>query len=138
LTAITTNIIEIGSRRPLVVERDTVYFIRRQVGRGAVKIGYARNPAARLAELQTGSDARLEIIATLPGGQVVERALHVRFAHLRLRGEWFRYSGDLAAFIRSIPDRYDNGREIGRREARAARFAALPVPADGESDAHSR
>jgi hypothetical protein len=55
-----------------------------------VKIGYtARNPHRRLKQLQTGSSRRLYLLAAMPGTMADERALHERFASLRVSGEWF-------------------------------------------------
>jgi hypothetical protein len=39
--------------------------------------------------LQTGSPVRLELVATLPGGQSREAYLHEKFARYRVSGEWF-------------------------------------------------
>ena len=74
-----------------------VYFIR--AGQGAIKIGIARDPRKRLLELQVGTSDELRILHTIPGTEDTERALHERFAHLRLRGEWFRAGFDLVRFI---------------------------------------
>jgi predicted DNA-binding transcriptional regulator AlpA len=74
-----------------------VYFIR--AGQGAIKIGIARDPRKRLFELQVGTSDELRILHTIPGTEDTERALHERFAHLRLRGEWFRAGFDLLRFI---------------------------------------
>jgi hypothetical protein len=35
----------------------------------------------------------------MPGGEAAERILHAKFAHLRVRGEWFRYTDKLRRFI---------------------------------------
>ena len=54
-----------------------------------VKIGLATNVRERLSQLQTGSPCELELLATIPGGENEERALHWLFGHLHVRGEWF-------------------------------------------------
>ena len=54
-----------------------------------VKIGLATNVRDRLSQLQTGSPCALELLATIPGGENEERALHWLFGHLHVRGEWF-------------------------------------------------
>lgn len=56
---------------------------------GPVKIGWAKNPATRLEDFQTGNSRELRIVASFPGGINDERELHKRFAAHRLRGEWF-------------------------------------------------
>jgi hypothetical protein len=63
------------------------YFI--QAARvGHIKIGRAIDPLQRLAELQTGSPVKLELLAVLRGDH--EAMLHRKFADLRIHGEWFR------------------------------------------------
>jgi hypothetical protein len=69
-----------------------VYFIR---GGDLIKIGTSANPAGRLREMQTGNAMELSLIGTFQGGRRQERELHMRFAHLRVRGEWFRAEEDL-------------------------------------------
>ncbi len=69
-----------------------VYFILRN---GHVKVGVARDPEARLAQLQTGNSLPLSIIAKMPfqsrrEAMEVERSIHRKYAHHRLNGEWFR------------------------------------------------
>jgi predicted GIY-YIG superfamily endonuclease len=59
-----------------------------------VKIGYAKNPSRRLAELQTGSPGELYIFEqiaklTLKEARAVERKAHEHFKDRRLKGEWF-------------------------------------------------
>jgi len=78
-----------------------VYFIGTD-DMSEVKIGSSSTPAARLTSLQTGSSKRLSILATIPGTQVEERALHKRFARLRSHGEWFFCTGELAAYIDTL------------------------------------
>lgn len=65
-----------------------VYFIQAQESR-MVKIGYAVDPIARLAELQTGNHDVLAIIRVVSGAQFTEGCFHHFFAQNRVRGEWF-------------------------------------------------
>lgn len=67
-----------------------VYMIGSKIGT-FVKIGVSGNPARRLRDLQTASPLELELLATVPGGQELEQVLHIWFAELRVRGEWFRF-----------------------------------------------
>lgn len=65
-----------------------VYFI--QAGdNGPVKIGRAKDPVRRLAQIQTGSHDELHLRAIVPGASREERKMHHRFAEARIRGEWF-------------------------------------------------
>lgn len=75
-----------------------VYFIQCGEG-GPIKIGIARDPAKRLAGLQTGHFERLQLRALTTGGAKQERAYHDRFAAHRLHGEWFSPHPDLLAEI---------------------------------------
>lgn len=77
----------------------TVYFIRAGKN-GPVKIGHcAGDVERRLMELQVAHWETLRVIRKFEGGAAEEAALHLRFADLHLRGEWFSFSramlGDL-------------------------------------------
>jgi hypothetical protein len=78
-----------------------VYFIQ-SGGFGPIKIGKTRNELERrLTALQTASSHPLRILATLddqPASRETE--LHLKFDHLRLKGEWFRPEQDLLDFIK--------------------------------------
>jgi hypothetical protein len=80
------------------IKRREVYFIE-DAERGAIKIGVARWPKSRLQLLQVGASRPLALIATIAGEEETERAWHSRFAHLRLRGEWFRDAPELRQAI---------------------------------------
>lgn len=77
-----------------------IYFIRS--GHGAVKIGKAVDPRARLRELQTAHPDSLTLIAAVPAHAALERAIHEKFKHLRMEGEWFRLETDLFEFIMAV------------------------------------
>lgn len=70
-----------------------------------VKIGYSKNPEARLTQLKQGRNAKSRtlapdgldlaeavIVGCIPGEQETERELHRRLATYRAVGEWFRLS----------------------------------------------
>ena len=78
-----------------------VYFIR---SGDFVKIGFARRPERRLRELQAANPNKLELVATLPVGNVTEAGAHRALSHLRHRGEWFRWCDEIAEFIRTHKD----------------------------------
>ena len=78
-----------------------VYFVRRGET-GPIKIGWSKSPAARIAQLQTGQDVKLSLLATAPGGCREESALHARFSASRLMGEWFRATPWLVGYIRKV------------------------------------
>ena len=69
---------------------------------GSVKIGFSYDPMKRLAAHQPGSlGARLHIIFQVEAGQTaaagrrLERMYHIRFAPLRMSGEWFRFDPEM-------------------------------------------
>ena len=65
-----------------------VYFVQAGDG-GAIKIGFATNPAKRVAALQTAAPVRLRPLGMIEGGIERERELHAQFAPDRRVGEWF-------------------------------------------------
>lgn len=71
-----------------------VYFIRAGED-GPVKIGTAIDVAQRIAELQIAHYVELILVRTIPGNRAHERALHDRFEHLHIRGEWFHFHPDM-------------------------------------------
>lgn len=74
-----------------------IYIIRN--GFGHHKIGVSANPNSRVAELQTGSPVRLDIIyaAALDcSGYAIEEMAHEILARYRLKGEWFNCPLDIA------------------------------------------
>ncbi len=76
----------------------TVYFVRAGNAH-TVKIGYARDADVRLRQLQTASPTRLRFLLRLPGDWILEQQLHDQFREYRVRGEWFRLSDEIKAFI---------------------------------------
>lgn len=95
-----------------------VYFAR---AGERVKIGKARDVAARLRELQTSAPFKLELMAVMPGSFEEERAVHDRFKHLRVVGEWFELRDDLLTFIFGVRE---HGRELLGDDAPLAAAAA--------------
>lgn len=94
----------IAEQRARIRGKPHVYFIQ-QGDSGAIKIGCSKNPAQRLQSLQTGHSEPLRLLTCAVGSQAQERALHDRFAHLRVSGEWFRPAEELLAYIRLVNDR---------------------------------
>jgi hypothetical protein len=82
------------------IKAPCVYFVQAVDG-GPVKIGKAKRLAQRLRTLQTASTKRLLVRRAVLGDD--EPAFHARFARYRIRGEWFRYDGDLCRFLGGGP-----------------------------------
>ena len=64
------------------------------------KIGYSYNPDNRLKELQTGNPYHLELITTVPGDISIEKDIHSKFNHLKLKGEWFNYTQEIKDYFK--------------------------------------
>jgi hypothetical protein len=76
-----------------------VYFIQPARG-GPIKIGTTGDLELRLRQLDADYGLTWAVLGTTPGGVEEERALHGRFAHLRLgRTEQFRPARELLEFI---------------------------------------
>lgn len=90
-------------RRQTMDKRRVVYFISAspnlRVG-CLVKIGMASNARRRLAAIQVHHPKPLHLLATITGGRPLERDIHERFAESRTRGEWFRITPELKAYIK--------------------------------------
>jgi hypothetical protein len=85
----------IGRRRRRRVEAQSgsvVYVIA--MTDNIVKIGTTKNLRSRLRALQTGTPHRLQVIASCPGGLVLEAELHREFSRQNVGGEWFNLSND--------------------------------------------
>lgn len=57
--------------------------------RQAVKIGFSRDPALRLKQLQVGCADQLDMPQTIPGDRALETAFHRFLKARRPKGEWF-------------------------------------------------
>lgn len=66
-----------------------VYLLRFGVG-GPVKVGIAKNPALRAAELQCGAPEKLRVIVTVRGSIAMEKTIHRMLREIRMSGEWFQ------------------------------------------------
>lgn len=77
-----------------------VYFFHDSVS-GHVKIGRSSNIQQRKITLETAYPCRLTLICLLPADEWPERPMHRLFKADRLRGEWFRYSDHMKAFVAS-------------------------------------
>ena len=77
-------------------KRDEVYVI--QCG-SCIKIGYTTNLHQRLHSLKTANPSEIELIGSFPGTRRDEQALHLKFSHLRAKGEWFHADWELRSWI---------------------------------------
>lgn len=79
-------------------EGSCVYFAEAE---GRIKVGWSKQVASRVAQLQTGNAAPIKLLGVVPGGRAKEREIHDLFASVRLAGEWFTATPELLAYIRS-------------------------------------
>lgn len=71
---------------------------------GAVKIGICGDRVyERLNQAQVNCPLQLTLLAAFDGGLQDEADLHSHFAHLRIRGEWFRATPELLDHIKQFP-----------------------------------
>jgi len=79
-----------------------VYFIEatKPDKRGPIKIGYSKNPAARLKSLQVSTADTLVLLGTLPGDQTLEARLHNQLKAHRISGEWFHPAAKVLAALK--------------------------------------
>lgn len=74
-----------------------IYFVQTGDNRH-IKIGYARDVRKRVASLQTGAPLGIKVLGVQPGDFAIEKALHARFAALRMAGEWFEAAPELVSY----------------------------------------
>lgn len=75
-----------------------VYLIVEDLPGGALvygKVGYSTNPAARVAELQTGNPRKLRLHLSKPGTEADEATIHAKYAHKNVLQEWFTITKEL-------------------------------------------
>ena len=83
----------------------SVYFAR--VGR-YVKVGYSRNPAQRIRQIQRANlvapedldrSAPVELLRVIPGNSLHETEAHCALAEFHAAGEWFHAEPELLAHL---------------------------------------
>jgi hypothetical protein len=80
-------------------QKPYVYFILDDSSQN-VKIGKSDSPEERLKNLQTANASNLILLKTTKN--FTEKYVHDKFSHIRIRGEWFRYTDELKTFITAI------------------------------------
>lgn len=76
-----------------------LYFIR--CG-DAVKIGMSSDPESRMQILSTGAPGKLYLLAKIPNSGNIEAECHRKLSHLRINGEWFRYTNEIDRLISEL------------------------------------
>lgn len=90
--------------KPPRPKKGVVYFIGMEGDKSAVKIGFASKLEDRVATLQTSSHHELKVLAAIKGTAKFEKELHRKFAADHIRGEWFRRTEAIEAFIAASTD----------------------------------
>lgn len=104
MRSVSENVIFIRPKGQLLlrhVNKYRVYFVQ-ESGMGAIKIGFTQDVGARVKDLAAATPHKLTTLVTIEGDHQVERAIHRRFSHARIRGEWFRPVPELLAYIAEI------------------------------------
>ncbi|WP_457299143.1 GIY-YIG nuclease family protein [Phyllobacterium sp. P5_D12] len=82
-----------------------IYFVSAAAPGFPVKIGISQDRVARFFQLQNALPYDVDVLAIMPTKDpLLERRLHKRFKHLRLRGEWFERSQELLDYIQLLQD----------------------------------
>lgn len=100
--------------RELAPPQPVVYFIR---SGDLIKIGTTTCLTARISALATHGPEQPQILLVVPGGYAEERQVHALFRDDRVRGEWFRPSQQLMAFIADRLDQDIRSAPHGRHVA---------------------
>lgn len=90
-----------------------IYFM--QAGKGPIKIGFSTNIKSRLPEIQRWHPEEIRLLKTVKGRIEGEKDIHRLFREDRIRGEWFKPSDKLMAFINGLQDFYESKKERRRR-----------------------
>jgi len=80
-----------------------IYFIQ-QGNAGPIKIGFSQNSETfkkRLTNMQIANPDNLNLLKTIEGSRSLEFRLHDSFQEFLVRGEWFKPSDKLLAFIQN-------------------------------------
>ena len=78
-----------------------IYFAQEQHSQ-LVKIGFSDDPWLRHSKMQADCPGLLTVLCLEEGDTSYERSLHERFATDRVRGEWFRFSDQIAEHVSRI------------------------------------
>lgn len=84
-----------------------VYLITSEVGR--TKIGYARNPKSRFKDIDVASpvEVNLRFTCRVQNAASVEKMLHEKHSHKKIKGEWFLLSEEDLIEIEKVVKSYE-------------------------------
>lgn len=78
-----------------------------------IKIGFSKNPWARITELKTGCP-ELRLVATERGTKELEKQRHNQFSEYRFVGEWFCLSDDIRGHLNVLAGRSQPSKAFDR------------------------
>lgn len=84
-------------KSPKYRQNGVIYFLS---AGDRIKIGFTSTLGRRMSQLRISNPDGLELLGTLPGNRYIEEFVHWIFRASRESGEWFRFSDELATFIR--------------------------------------
>ena len=77
-----------------------IYVLRSE---GFLKIGWSRNPEARLRTAKTFNPRPVDLVGFFDAEDRQEREVHIKFSAYRLNGsEWFKDEGEVAAWAATL------------------------------------
>jgi hypothetical protein len=96
-------------------------------------IGVAKDPKARLKELQVGCPDELRLLGVVEGEEDTEESIHALLAEHRIRGEWFRPATDVFEIIDMMTnDNTETWRRFVLRRMQRSRRATMRIEAPRE------
>ena len=98
-----------------------------------IKIGKTANLRKRFTTLQIGSPDKLTVLGVIPDEQE-DAPYHVKFQTAWVRGEWFKPSTELLAFLETLPKSQTLFGRVERNQPTAAGTPASTPPAASKSD----
>jgi len=84
-------------------DKGYVYFLQSELNPQYIKIGWTRQVASRLSELQVGNHSKLRVIYIAIGYQSKKTEFNIQkyFAKNHYRGEWFQFNKNELANIKT-------------------------------------
>lgn len=82
-------------------------YILQENGIGAVKIGVTKNLNRRLSSMRSNSPHQIDVVLTIDADERLESYLKDLFHGSHIRGEWFRATPEMAAFVKSVHENSD-------------------------------
>ena len=107
-------------KNEILKEKTFVYFVLCEASpkEKYVKIGFAKDPQARLSAFRTSNPMEMALLGCIEGGRELEKMFHQIFGPLRHGNEWFLYTKAVEtvlgclSFHKEINHRMINGSDL--------------------------